>query len=153
MSDNSSELPVFGVGDGSYRAVGELVGLEALVERFYQIMETEPRFLRIRNMHAQDLTVSKAKLVAFLSGWLGGPKLFAEQYGSISLPVAHKHLPINMGDKEAWLDCMQQALTELGYPDELITHLLQKFATPAESIRLMCEPVKPVSGAGFHDPV
>jgi len=148
-----SNLPLYGDGDSTYKAMGEAEGIERLVTSFYRIMATNTEFLRIRSMHSKGLDDAHEKLVAFLSGWSGGPKLFAQKFGNISLPVAHKHLPIETRDMQAWLDCMAQALAEQPYPEVLQAYLLKKFATPAESIRLMCEPPKPGLQGDFYDPV
>jgi hemoglobin len=43
-------------------------------------------------MHKGDLETIKDKLSLFLMGWLGGPRLYADKYGSISIPQAHQHL-------------------------------------------------------------
>ncbi len=131
-------LRLYGDGDASYRTAGELEGIIALVDRFYDLMDTLPEAKTLRDMHAQDLTQSKQKLVYFLSGWLGGPKLYGEHFGAISLPVAHRHLPVNHETMNSWLLCMEQALEQMGYPVEFREYLMKKFATPAESIRLMC---------------
>lgn len=149
----TEELPVYGSGDGTYQALGGLEGIKKLVSTFYQVMSDEKPFRRIRNMHPADLTLAQEKLIAFLSGWSGGPKLYAEKYGAISLPVAHKHLPINEADKNAWLDCMAQALQQLGYDASLSDYLLSKFAIPAESIRLMCQPTKMQESPNFYSPL
>ena len=138
-TSNSIDALQYGVGDATYRAAGELEGITRLVDRFYTLMDTLPEAAALRAMHPQDLSESRRKLVFFLSGWMGGPKLFAEHYGGISLPVAHSHLPIDEAGKLSWLHCMQSALEVLNYPQAFREYLLAKLATPAESIRLMAE--------------
>ena len=71
-----TEQHPYGEGDASYRAAGGFEGLLGLVERFYRKMDELPEAARIRAMHPDDLTVSKDKLARFLSGWLGGPRLY-----------------------------------------------------------------------------
>ena len=143
----------YGVGDGSYRAVGGLEGVTRLVERFYELMDTLPQAKTIRQMHDRNLTESKEKLVAFLSGWLGGPLLYSERYGPINLPMAHRHLPIDEAGAQAWLDCMSQAINDLGYPQALHDHMMKHFRIPARGIQLMSEhaPKDPVDPGLFHE--
>ncbi|MBI5671876.1 MAG: hypothetical protein HZC50_01095 [Nitrospirae bacterium] len=69
-----------------YQAAGELAGITRLVDEFYVNMDTLPEAKTIRNMHPEDLTESRKKLTYFLSGWLGGPRLFQQHYGPISIP-------------------------------------------------------------------
>ena len=64
-------------------------------------------------MHPGDLTVSIDKLARFLCGWMGGPKRYSEKYGGIAIPPAHSHLPVGESEKQAWLDCMREALDKL----------------------------------------
>jgi len=149
------EVPAdqYGVGDGSYRAVGGLEGITRIVARFYHLMDTLPHAKPIRDMHDRDLTESKEKLVAFLSGWLGGPALYSERYGSINLPMAHRHLSVDKVGAQSWLDCMSQAILDLGYSRKLHDHMMKHFRIPANGIQLMSEhkPKKPLDPGLFHE--
>ena len=149
-----TSVPPFGVGDASYQAAGGLEGITRLVNTFYDIMDSSPDAAALRVMHARDLTDSRKKLVYFLSGWMGGPKLYSENYGSISLPVAHSHLPVDEATERAWLNCMEQALLACNYPADFREYMINKLATPAKSIRLMAEfnRSKPQHPAGVAHP-
>ena len=138
-----SDKPDDNTIDTGYLALGGLAGITRLVERFYQLMDTRPHARTIRAMHPADLTESKAKLVAFLSGWLGGPPLYRERYGTINLPLAHRHLAIGEEETQSWLECMSEALEQLGYPEDLRRKLMQRFAIPAKGIQLMGEFKRP----------
>ena len=123
----------------SFETVGGLAGLTKLVDYFYQNMDGLPEAKLIRAMHPDDLTVSKDKLVCFLSGWLGGPSLFKQKYGSLQLPVAHQHLDIDLQAKDSWLQCMKLALQQTGYSLSIQEQLLQKLNQPADSIQRLSE--------------
>ncbi len=118
-----------------YLAAGELAGITRLVDEFYVNMDTLPEAKTIRNMHPEDLTESRKKLTYFLSGWLGGPRLFQQHYGPISIPGAHKRFPIGYEERDAWLLCMQRALAVQPYSDELKDYLLAALSIPAERVR------------------
>lgn len=143
------------MAEDSYQALGGLAGITRLVEQFYFLMDTLPEAQALRDMHPQDLRESREKLVAFLSGWMGGPNLYAERYGSLSLPVAHQHLPVDKDTEQQWLVCMRQALAVVNCPEVLSEQLLERFARPAQSIRLQCEFKQnpPAAGGGLFDPV
>ncbi len=128
----------YGVGDASYQAAGQFEGLERLVDRFYDYMETLPEAQRILRMHPKDLQVSRHKLTCFLSGWLGGPKLYSQHYGSIAIPRAHQHLPVGDAERDAWMLCMQKALAEQPYDEAFKTYLLEQLAVPAGRVRDIC---------------
>jgi len=118
-----------------YQAAGELVGITRLVGEFYNNMDTLPEAQTIRNMHPEDLTESRKKLTYFLCGWLGGPKLFQQHYGPISIPGFHKQFPIGYEERDAWLLCMQRAIAVQPYSSELKDYLLAALSIPAERVR------------------
>ena len=130
-----TEQRPYGEGDASYQAAGEYEGLTKLAERFYFYMDTLPEAKVIRDMHRDDLTESIEKLARFLSGWLGGPKLYREKYGSIAIPRAHSHLPIGTAERDAWLLCMEKALEEQPYADDFKRYMLEQLFVPAERSR------------------
>lgn len=135
MDANSNE---YGVGDNSYKAAGELAGLTLLVDDFYTNMSTLPQAKRILAMHASDLSESRTKLTYFLSGWLGGPRLYSQHFGGISIPQSHKHLPIGEAESEAWLTCMQKAIRKQPYEEAFKVYLITQLRVPAERIRSVC---------------
>lgn len=124
-----------GKGDASYRAAGGIEGLTGLVDAFYAHMEAQPVAARIRAMHPEDLSLSRRKLAAFLSGWLGGPKLYAQEFGSISIPGAHAHLAIDEAERDAWMDCMRAAVAEQPWDPAFKEYFLSAIAVPAERVR------------------
>jgi hemoglobin len=110
-------------------------GITKLVDAFYDLMDSLPEAKHIRDMHPEDLTLSRQKLAYFLSGWMGGPRLYAEHFGSISIPKAHMHLTIESEERDAWMLCMEKALSKMNYPDSLKTYLMEQLFRPAEMIR------------------
>jgi hemoglobin len=118
-----------------YQVAGELAGIIKLVDEFYLNMDTLPEAQTIRNMHPADLAGSRKKLTYFLCGWLGGPRLFQEHYGPISIPGAHKRFPIGYEERDAWLLCMQRAITVQPYSDQFKDYLLAALSIPAERVR------------------
>jgi hemoglobin len=98
-------------------------------------MDEQPNAKVIRDMHKKDLTESIDKLTHFLCGWLGGPKLFSEKYGPIRIPKAHSHLNIGYAERDAWLYCMEQAISKQPYERDFKQYLLAQLAIPAERSR------------------
>ncbi len=127
--------PVYGQNDSSYQAAGEFAGLIKLVDDFYDFMESLPQAKKIRAMHPSDLTESRDKLARFLSAWTGGPKLYREKYGAISIPAAHSHLDIGSEERDAWLLCMEKALAKQPFEQDFKEYLLKQLAVPAERCR------------------
>lgn len=132
----STTPPLYGDGDTSFRTAGGVEGLRVLVDDFYRMMDTLPEAAVIRAMHPDDLTEAADKLHRFLCGWLGGPKLYREKYGSIHIPSAHAHLAIGAAERDAWLLCMERALALQDYPQDFRDYLLRELFRPAEGCRL-----------------
>ncbi len=118
-----------------YERIGGEAVIRALVERFYELMDSLPESQDIRAMHARDLRASKEKLFMFLSGWLGGPQLYVEKYGHPRL--RQRHMPFTIGDSERdqWMMCMRQAMEEVGIPAELRKELEAAFFKTADFMR------------------
>lgn len=130
----SNMQPAYGIEDASFKAAGGVEGIQKLVEDFYRIMDELPEATVIRKMHPDDLDVSVDKLARFLCGWLGGPKLYQEKYGAISIPAAHAHLVISEHERDSWLRCMQEAISLQSYPQDFAEYLLIQLRVPAERI-------------------
>ncbi len=135
MPTHNSE---YGVADSSYHAAGGLPGLTRLVDAFYDYMDSLPEARGIRSMHKPDLSQSRKKLAYFLSGWLGGPKLYSEHFGSINIPRAHKHLPIGHREVDAWMLCMRMAVADQPFDNGFKNYLIEQLSVPAERIRIAC---------------
>lgn len=118
-----------------YEALGGAEPLRALVDRFYELMDTLPEARRIREMHPEALDRSRRKLYEFLSGWMGGPPLYVERYGHPRLRMRHLPFPIDDAARDAWMRCMSQALAEQVADEALRTQLEQAFARIAEHMR------------------
>jgi hemoglobin len=127
--------PAFGVGDASFQAAGGEPGLQRLVADFYQVMEQAPQAAKVRAMYPEDVSEARDRLASFLSGWLGGPKRYAEKYGSISIPQFHTRWQVGEAERDAWLFCMEQAIARQPYTPAFAEYLLRQLRVPAERIR------------------
>ncbi|WP_342246531.1 group II truncated hemoglobin [Pseudomonas sp. OTU5201] len=126
-----STTPPFGTGDASYQAAGGIDGLRRLVDDFYRLMDELPEAADLRRLHPESLELSRDKLACFLSGWLGGPKLFSEKYGSISIPSFHAQWPIDESLSAAWLGCMERAIALQPFSPAFADYLLAQLRVPA----------------------
>lgn len=96
-----------------YEKLGGAAGVRALVDRFYDLMDTLPEARALRALHATSLVESREKLFEFLSGWLGGPPIYIEKRGHPRLRARHMPFVIDDAGVDAWLMCMNRALDEL----------------------------------------
>ena len=117
-----------------YQILGEQ-GVRQLADAFYQVMDERPQAATIRAMHAANLDTIKDKLFEYLSGWMGGPSLYSDKYGTVCLTDPHKPYPIGPDERDQWLDCMDQALERIGASDELKAMLKEPMYRVADTIR------------------
>jgi hemoglobin len=118
-----------------YDQIGGEETVRRLVDRFYELMETLPETDTIRHMHPTDLGTSREKLFMFLSGWLGGPQLYMEQYGHPHLRARHMPFQIGESERDQWMLCMRRALEEVGIPAEIRMQLENAFSRTADFMR------------------
>jgi hemoglobin len=115
-----------------YDVMGGEQAILTLVDRFYFYMDTLPEAKGIRAMHQPGLASAKAKLFKFLSGWLGGPNLFIEEFGHPMLRARHLPFAIGESERDQWMLCMNKALAETPMDPRLETNIrnaLQELAT------------------------
>lgn len=132
-------LTPYGHQDTSFQTAGGVEGIRALVDDFYDEMQSQPFAQSIFAMHPKDNATSRDKLTRFLCGWMGGENLYREKYGAINIPRDHSHLAIGEAERDAWLRCMKNALIKQNYPEDFKAYLLQQLAMPAERIRAVSQ--------------
>ena len=130
---NARALPIFAPpANPHYGLLGRETGLRRLVERFYALMDQLPQASTIRAMHPSDLAPARERLFMFLSGWLGGPPLYAQQHGQPRLRRDHMAFAINTAARDAWMACMTQALQEQVQDEALRGQLIAAFFKTAD---------------------
>lgn len=115
-----------------YGAMGGEQAILNLVDRFYFYMDTLPEAAGIRAIHQADLSSAKDKLFKFLSGWLGGPNLFIEEFGHPMLRARHLPFAIGESERDQWMLCINKAIADTPMDATLETNLrnaLQQLAT------------------------
>jgi len=119
----------------TYDQIGGEATVGKLCDRFYALMESVPQFAELRALHPQDLKSSRDKLFMFLSGWLGGPDLFVEQFGHPRLRARHMPFAIGIRERDQWLACMVLAMEEVGIAPPIRAKLLENFFHTADFMR------------------
>ena len=122
-----------------YEMLGGEKGLRALVDCFYDIMDSSPETARIRSFHAKSLKRSREKLFMFLSGWSGGPQLYVEKFGHPRLRMRHFPFSIGSVERDQWLWCMNKALDESKLDPRVVEFLKVRFGEVADFMRNQLE--------------
>lgn len=111
----------------SYELMGGETSVLKLVDRFYFYMDTLPETKEIRKIHGQNLSSAKEKLFKFLSGWLGGPDLFIQEFGHPMLRRRHFPFAIGQAERDQWMICMNKAMNDTPMNVKLKASLLESF--------------------------
>ena len=95
-----------------YEALGGRPVIERIVDRFYDLMDQDPAYRELRNLHAADLAPMRASLTGFLVGWAGGPRDWFEANPGECMMSAHKDIPVNSTTAGQWADAMRRAIAD-----------------------------------------
>ncbi len=98
MDDETTEI---------YARIGDDQPFQALVEAFYQGVETDSL---LRPLYPADLTHAKLHLTWFLIQRFGGPLRYQEERGHPRLRMRHLPFQIGLAESEAWLRHMNAAV-------------------------------------------
>jgi len=117
-----------------YQILGEQ-GIRDLVDTFYNIMDTLPEARGVRKMHSDDLSQVKERLGDYLTGWMGGPPVYAKKYGGVCMTEPHAPYAIGPDERDQWLLCMHKALEQVGASDELKEMLKEPLFRIADAVK------------------
>ncbi len=118
-----------------YELLGGETGVRQLAHEFYNVMNEHIEAKNIRDMHAKNLELIQEKLFKYLSGWMGGPALYLQEYGTICLSKPHAKYAIGADERDQWLTCMDVALERVGASDEVKEMLKEPMYNMAEMMR------------------
>ena len=118
-----------------FDVLGGEPAIRSLVDRFYDLMDLEPRLAGLRALHPSTLEGSRDKLYWYLCGWLGGPNHYIERFGHPRLRARHLPFAIGIAERDQWLSCMQQAMAECHIDVSMAQRLAQSFFETADWMR------------------
>ncbi|HEY3327650.1 MAG TPA: group II truncated hemoglobin [Novimethylophilus sp.] len=116
-----------------YSLIGGEHGVKRLVETFYDVVEDCPEGHAVNILHLRGHGVAHSRIeqFGFLSGFLGGPRLYSEKYGHSDVRLMHEHVEIDAEAKDAWLTCMSMAIDKVGLEPGLKQKLMVNFTKVA----------------------
>jgi hemoglobin len=118
-----------------YDELGGAEGLRQLVVGFYNAMDQLPEARGIRAMHVEDLAPMREALFAYLSGWLGGPQIYFDRTDPKCIRSAHAPYAIGPAERDAWVQCMDEALGASRIEPRLQALLHEAFRRIADALR------------------
>ncbi|RVQ67731.1 globin [Croceicoccus ponticola] len=100
-----------------YEALGGAATFRAIVDRFYDLMESEPSYGPLRAMHGDDLAPMREALASFLGGWAGGPREWFDANPGRCMFSVHGGFAIDAETANQWADAMARAIAESDIAD------------------------------------
>ncbi|GGN65308.1 globin domain-containing protein [Oceanobacillus indicireducens] len=111
-----------------YDAIGGYSEIEKIVDSFYARVAKHPLLIPI---FPEDLTETARKQKLFLTQFFGGPRLYEAERGHPMMRRRHLPFPITPSRRDAWLDCMKEALEEAGIDEPYRTIIFEKLTMTA----------------------
>ncbi|RNF38481.1 globin [Planococcus salinus] len=90
--------------------------LSRLIDAFYKRVGQHPK---LKPIFPDDLTETARKQKQFMTQYLGGPNIYSEEHGHPRLKARHFPFPITPSRAQAWLECMSEAMDEVGLSGKL----------------------------------
>ncbi len=110
-----------------YEAIGE-ERLHQMIDLFYEKVAKHPNLSKI---FPDDLTETARRQKQFQTQFLGGPQLFTEEHGHPMMRRRHLPFPITPTRAQEWLECMSEAMDEVGLDGELREFYFQRLVITA----------------------
>ena len=114
-----------------YERVGGTAFFEALVDRFYDGVASDP-LLRPMYPPDSDLSDERRWLALFLVQYWGGPGTYSEQRGHPRLRMRHFPFSIGAEERDAWLRHMRAAVATSGAGRDEAAELVAYFESAAD---------------------
>ena len=120
--------------ESPFEAIGGTQTVRRIVNRFYDLMDSDPSYAELREIHAPDLSPMRASLAGFLDGWLGGPRDWFEANPGRCMMSMHATVPVSTNSARQWVDAMGRALDEAEVEPTLKALIKQAFGNMARNM-------------------
>ena len=109
--------------------------LYELVDKYLEIHRSNPSYAALSSRYVNGMAHYRARMLEYLTGWFGGPVLYAQKHGLPCLRENHQRIQITAELRDLWFGCMQQALAESVSDETLRSELEAVFWQMADSLR------------------
>ena len=104
-----------------FQKFGSQYQVQQLAEEFYDVMDRDAKAKELRELHPDNLFFTKKILYRFLVHWSGGPEIFnSDLTNSTWLELRHRNVELIDLHQNQWLYCMETAMRNLEFKEELI---------------------------------
>ena len=92
-----------------YERLGGEAGLTALVDKYLEILRSNPAYAALSSRYVNGMAHYRARMLEYLTGWFGGPVLYAQKHGLPCLRENHQRIQITAELRDLWADGRQPA--------------------------------------------
>lgn len=118
-----------------FEIIGGRAPVEAIANRFYDLIEDDPAYAPLRAMHARDLAPVRASLAGYLVAWLGGPRDWFDEAENGCIMSLHGGYRISTDLAGQWAGAMTRAIAaEPGLDPRFAAALSQAIARMAHGM-------------------
>lgn len=117
-----------GDSQSPFETVGGAETIAKLVDAFYPRVQKHPDLAPI---FPEDIQPVRDKQYLFLTQFLGGPPLYSNRFGSPMLRARHLPHPITPRRAAAWLQCMKEAMDDIGLQGEIREFVFERLSMTA----------------------
>ncbi|MEO5707807.1 MAG: group II truncated hemoglobin [Alteraurantiacibacter sp.] len=122
MDNSATDAPLL----TPFEQLGGRTALGRVVDRFYDLMDSEPAYADLRAMHAADLAPMKQALAGFLTGWAGGPRDWFDANPGKCMMSMHSGFTITRETAGQWVAAMDRAFADCGLADHPVALLMKE---------------------------
>ncbi len=116
-----------------FEALGGETAIRRMVDRFYDLMDSDPAFAQLRAMHAADLAPMRTSLTGWLTAWTGGPRDWFTANPGKCVMSAHRRLGVSGETAAQWVEAMTRAIADSGPEDQALGRMM------AERLEMMAQ--------------
>ena len=108
--------------------IGGEAEIRRLVDRFYDLMESDPAYAELRAMHGADLFPMRVSLTGYLTAWMGGPTHWYEGREKSCIMSLHRGLGIDRETAGQWIHAMGRAARDTINDPPFVQSMVQAMA-------------------------
>jgi len=90
-------------------AMGGKESIQNIVHSFFDLMCTEDRFARLKELHGPSPRASESRLFLYMVSHLSEDKTYQRTYGTPRFRAMHRDVPIDEAGRDQWVACMREA--------------------------------------------